>query len=59
MSTGLFIHPLSRVHEVTRLELVGCGTILYPERHGQERGRLDATVIILDGVGLVFFLVPA
>jgi hypothetical protein len=40
------------------LQFTGCGTILYPERHGQDRGRLDATVIILDGVGLFFFLVP-
>jgi hypothetical protein len=40
------------------LQFTGCGTILYSERHGQDRGRLDATVIILDGVGLFFFLVP-
>jgi hypothetical protein len=40
------------------LQFTGCGTILYPERRGQDRGRLDATVIILDGVGLFFFFVP-
>ena len=39
--------------------LVGCGTILYPERRGQSAmGRLDVDIVILDGLGLFFFLVP-
>lgn len=40
------------------VSLVGCGTILYPERSGQGRGRLDATVVLLDGAGCFLFLVP-
>ena len=37
---------------------LGCGTLLYPERRGQTRGRLDADVVILDGIGLLFFVLP-
>ncbi len=36
----------------------GCGLILYPERRGQPRGRLDWGVVLLDGLGLLLFLVP-
>ena len=39
-------------------QLVGCGTILYPERKGQKGGRIDVGVALLDGVGLLFFLIP-
>jgi hypothetical protein len=39
-------------------QLFGCGTLLYPERRGQTSGRIDAGVAILDGIGLLFFLVP-
>lgn len=35
-----------------------CGTILYPERRGQPTGRIDTGVAVLDGIGLLFFLVP-
>jgi len=35
-----------------------CGTILYPERRGQAAGRLDAGVAVLDGIGLLLFIVP-
>lgn len=38
--------------------LSGCGTILYPERRGQSAGQLDPAVVILDGIGLLFFFVP-
>lgn len=40
------------------LTQVGCGTLLYPERQGQPQGRLDPSVLILDGIGLLFFVVP-
>lgn len=46
---------------VTAVSLVGvtaCGTILYPERKGQVDGRIDPAVAVLDGIGLLFFLVP-
>lgn len=36
----------------------GCGTIFYPERRGQERGKIDPTVAILNAIGLLFFLIP-
>src|SRR5262249_27059794 len=38
--------------------LASCGTILYPERRGQPAGRLDVGVVVLDGIGLLLFLVP-
>ncbi len=38
--------------------LIGCGTILYPERKGQKVGRLDSGIVILNGVGLLLFFVP-
>jgi len=38
--------------------LASCGTILYPERHGQRAGQIDPGVAILDGVGLLFFIIP-
>jgi hypothetical protein len=38
--------------------LASCGTVLYPERRGQPAGRLDVGVVVLDGLGLLVFLVP-
>jgi hypothetical protein len=38
--------------------LASCGTVLYPERRGQPAGRLDVGVMVLDGIGLLAFLVP-
>lgn len=40
------------------INLSACGTILYPERKGQRAGRIDVGVAVLDGIGLLFFLVP-
>ncbi len=40
------------------LNISACGTVLYPERKGQINGRLDAAVIALDAIGLLFFFVP-
>jgi len=36
----------------------GCGYFLYPERRGQTTGEIDLPVLILDCVGLFFFIVP-
>ncbi|MFI5349223.1 MAG: polyribonucleotide nucleotidyltransferase [Elusimicrobiota bacterium] len=36
----------------------GCGTIMYPGRRGQTGGRLDAGVVVLDAIGLLFFILP-
>jgi len=38
--------------------LVGCGTLMYPERRGQKAGRIDVGVAVLDGLGLLLFLIP-
>lgn len=43
---------------VLSVQLMACGTILYPERRGQTSGRLDVGVVLLDGIGLLFFLIP-
>lgn len=43
---------------VLTLQLIGCGTILYPERKGQKSGHVDVGVALLDGIGLFFFLIP-
>jgi hypothetical protein len=40
------------------VQLTGCGWLIYPERRGQTSGRIDVGVAILDGVGLLCFLVP-
>lgn len=40
------------------VQLSGCGTLLYPERRGQKTGRIDVGIAILDGVGLLFFIIP-
>ena len=39
-------------------QLIGCGTLMYPERRGQRGSRIDAGVAILDGIGLLFFIIP-
>jgi len=39
------------------LLLTACGTLFYPERRGNN-SQIDPTVAILDGVGLLFFIVP-
>jgi len=40
------------------IQLSGCGTVLKPERKGQSAGQLDASIVALNAVGLLFFLVP-
>jgi hypothetical protein len=42
----------------TMLFYTSCGTLLYPERRGQTGGRIDPGVAVMDGVGLIFFLIP-
>lgn len=39
-------------------ELAGCGTIIYPERRGQTSGKIDPAVVIMDGIGLLFWVIP-
>lgn len=39
-------------------QLAGCGTLIYPERRGQQHGRIDPAIAILDGIGLLLFVIP-
>lgn len=38
--------------------ILGCGTVLHPERRGQAAGPLDWKIVALDGIGLLLFFVP-
>ncbi len=38
--------------------VTACGTLLYPERSGQRSGRIDPSIVILDGIGILFFVIP-
>lgn len=40
------------------VQMAGCGTLMYPERRGQRGGRIDVGVAVLDGIGLLFFIIP-
>ena len=42
----------------TILNVTSCGTWIHPERKGQQAGRIDPGIAILDGVGLLFFVIP-
>lgn len=35
-----------------------CGTLLYPERRGQTHGQIDTAVALMDGIGILFFVIP-
>lgn len=39
-------------------QLAACGTVFYPERRGQISGQIDPGVAILNGIGLLFYLIP-
>ena len=43
---------------ILSFQITACGTILYPERKGQPAGRLDIGIVLLDGIGLLFFIIP-
>jgi len=40
------------------LSTSACGTLLYPERHGQRTGRVDPAVLLIDGALLLLFVIP-
>ena len=40
------------------IQVIGCGTLMHPERRGQTSGNIDSRIAILDGIGLLFFIVP-
>ncbi|AQZ94938.1 polyribonucleotide nucleotidyltransferase [Halopseudomonas phragmitis] len=39
-------------------QLAACGTVFYPERRGQISGEIDSGVAILNGIGLLFYIIP-
>ena len=39
-------------------QLSACGTILYPERRGQIDGRIDPAVALMNGIGILFYVIP-
>lgn len=41
-----------------QFSVMGCGTVIHPERKGQPAGPLDWEIVALDAVGLLFFFVP-
>jgi hypothetical protein len=61
MSRRLFLLRLTRAGLLASLGPLApsCGTLIHPERVGQPRmGRIDPAVAILDGLGLLLFLIP-
>lgn len=40
------------------VSLCGCGSIFYPERHGQRQGRIDPAGVLFDGALLLFYVIP-
>ncbi len=43
---------------IATLTVSACGYIMYPERRGQTGGQIDPGIVLLDGIGLIFFLIP-
>ena len=39
-------------------QLTACGTIFYSERRGQISGQIDPGVAILNGIGLLIYIIP-
>ena len=38
--------------------LSSCGTLIYPDRIGQDRGRIDPAVVVMDGLFVFIVIVP-
>ena len=39
-------------------QLTACGTLFFPDRRGQIDGRVDAGIVALDAIGLLFYIIP-
>lgn len=46
------------IGSVVASQLAACGTLIYPERQGQNGGKLDLGIVALDAIGLLFWFVP-
>jgi len=56
MKTGFIAFLLALL---VALPVAGCGTIVFEERQGEPHSdRLDPNVLIMDGFGLLLFIVP-
>lgn len=40
------------------MQTASCGYFIYPERRGQTGGKIDTQIAILDGLGLLLFIIP-
>lgn len=54
------LKPLASILLATTVitQLSACGTVFYPERRGQITGEIDSGVAILNGIGLLFYIIP-
>ena len=43
---------------IAMLNTAACGYLIYPERQGSRGDRVDGTVVALDAIGLLFFILP-
>jgi len=55
---GLKRHLSATLMILISFQLVSCGTLLYPERRDQKSGQVDVAVVLMDGIGLFFFIIP-
>lgn len=39
-------------------QLSACGSIFYPDRRGQIDGKIDPAILVLDALGLLFYVIP-
>ena len=39
-------------------QITACGSIFFPDRRGQIDGKIDPVVVVLDAVGLLFYVIP-
>jgi hypothetical protein len=40
------------------MQTASCGFFIYPERRGQTGGKIDTQIAILDGLGLLLYIIP-
>ncbi len=40
------------------MQTASCGYFIHPERRGQTGGKIDTQIAILDGLGLLLFIIP-
>jgi hypothetical protein len=59
MKSHCLVRAIASLCAATMLYLAaGCGTILYPERRGRTRGRIDVGVAVMDGLWCLLFIIP-